>query len=314
MHDLMRRQCGVVSRAQLIALGCRPHDIARLVRRRELTQIHPGVFVGHTGEPTWTQRAWAGVLHCQRVPGAPDPESSALHGLSALVAFEGVAGRPTHPIEVAIADNRKVRAPTGVTVRRSSATLARVQWQLGPPRVRYEDAVVEVAARQQTMVDLVAVVANAVGSRRTTTARLRASLERRTRTAQRDLVAAVVDDVATGACSALEHGYLHRVERAHGLPRAARQTRGASRTSVTYRDADYGGLVVELDGRAWHDSVAQRDRDADRDLVAVATGSATVRLTWGQVFDRSCWTAGQIARLLGARPRRCAPRCTVLDL
>ena len=50
--------------------------------------------VEHTGEPTWTQRAWAAVLHCQRVDGVPDPESSALHGLSALAAFEGVAGRP----------------------------------------------------------------------------------------------------------------------------------------------------------------------------------------------------------------------------
>ena len=37
--------------AQAAALGLAPHDLRRLVRRRDLTPLHPGVFVDHTGKP-----------------------------------------------------------------------------------------------------------------------------------------------------------------------------------------------------------------------------------------------------------------------
>lgn len=45
MRRLLEEQSGVVSRRQLLALGARKHDIDRLVRRRELTRVHPGVYV-----------------------------------------------------------------------------------------------------------------------------------------------------------------------------------------------------------------------------------------------------------------------------
>lgn len=314
MEDLLHRQSGVVSRAQLLALGYQPHDVARLLRQRRLSRVHPGVFVDHTGDPSWQQRAWAAVLHCQHTAGGPDPESAALSGGSALAAFEGATPRGPDSIAVVVADGRKVRSPDGVQVVRSTHTLERVQWHLGPPRVRYEDAVIDVACRRHRTVDVVAEISRAVGGRRTTAARLSRSLAERPRVAQRELVAGVLDDVATGACSVLEHCYLTRVERPHGLPSPARQARGRSRTSVTYRDADYGGLVVELDGRVWHDPVEQRDADADRDLVTALSGTPTLRLTWGQVCDRPCWTAVHLARLLGVTPRRCGRTCVALDL
>jgi hypothetical protein len=57
-------QGGVISRRQLRELHAEDHDIRRLVRNRELTAIHPGVYVNHTGNPTWGQRACAAVLAC----------------------------------------------------------------------------------------------------------------------------------------------------------------------------------------------------------------------------------------------------------
>ena len=75
-------QDGMVSRRQLLAAGGRPHDLDRMLRRRELSRILPGVFVDHTGVPTWHQRAWCGVLF---------HEPAALAGASALrAAFGGV--------------------------------------------------------------------------------------------------------------------------------------------------------------------------------------------------------------------------------
>ena len=75
-------------------------------------------------------------------------------------------------------------------------------------------------------------------------------------------------------------------------PRAAdgRPTGDRPRSGTIYRDVDYPdyGLVVELDGRLWHRSAADRDRDLARDLVAKTDGRDTVRLGWGQATRHAC--------------------------
>ena len=48
----------------------------------------------------------------------------------------------------------------------------------------------------------------------------------------------------------------------------------------------------------------------DRDLLTAVAGKDSVRVGWGQVWDRPCWTAGCVASLLIARgwdgrPRSC---------
>ena len=112
----------------------------------------------------------------------------------------------------------------------------------------------------------------------------------------------MLDDIGAGTCSALEHGYLERVERAHGLPVAERQVRASSRGPV-YRDVLYEAqsLIVELDGRTFHDGVADRSRDLDRDLDAAVDGATTVRLGWGQVYGTPCRTAQRVGVLLQQR-------------
>ena len=60
--ELLARQDGVVSRQQLLSLGAARHDVERWLRRRDLTRVHPGVYVDHTGPLGWHQRAWAACL------------------------------------------------------------------------------------------------------------------------------------------------------------------------------------------------------------------------------------------------------------
>jgi hypothetical protein len=192
----------------------------------------------------------------------------------------------------------------------------RVQWHLGPPRVRYHHAALDVAAEARSDFLALGEVARAIQSRRTTTSHLIEALEDRQRVTRRLWLQSVLRDVSLGTCSVLEHGYLTRVERPHGLARARRQVRDRLGDATVYRDVDYMiGLVVELDGRLYHDTTDQRDRDLDRDLLAAVAGKDTVRLGYGQVFDRPCWTAGHIRTLLRARGwrgagRPCGPSCT----
>lgn len=302
LTDLLDRQDGTVSRRQALASGLTPTDVARRVRRREWTAIHAGVYVVHTGPPSWRQRAWAAVLACW---------PAALTGRSALRAHEGPGRRgydERGAVEIAITHARRVRAPAGVRVSRVRRFDQVVQWNLGPPRIRYDDALLAVADAADGDLAAIAVLADACGGRRTTAARLITRLEDTARLHRRAWLRSVLEDVATGTCSVLEHGYLRRVERAHGLPVGLRQTPaidGAGRR--VFRDVHYGGdqphwtQVVELDGRLFHASVAERDRDLDRDLATAVDRSSTLRLGYGQVFDRGCHTAERLALLLRQR-------------
>jgi hypothetical protein len=285
-------QSGVISRRQLSAAGARGHDIQGWRRRKDLVIVHPGVYLDHTGPLTWLQRAWAAVLWA-----AP----AALWGESALRAHEG-PGRPGSedgPIHVAIAPWRRVVEPADVRVHRRVRFDDWVLSGLRPPRQRFEDAVLEVALGITDRVAALEVLARAVQQRHTTAARLRDSLDTRPRAPDRLWLSGVLHDLATGACSVLEHGYLTDVERAHGLPTGRRQVAATASVGLVYRDNEYeAGLLVELDGRLFHDSARQRDLDFERDLDAAVDGKTTRRLGYGQVFGRPCSTAGKTARLL----------------
>jgi hypothetical protein len=302
-------QAGVVSRRQAHETGLCAYDLERLVRRRELTRLHPGVFIDHTGEPTFLQRAWGGVLLYW---------PAALAGETAMRACEGPGSRRAEQsVHLVVARERRLDPPAGITLQRTDGFEERVQWNVGPPRLRYEEAAIDVASAARSDFAALGELSRAVQSRRTTAVRLRATLDGRARVPRRRWLGSVLDDVATGTCSVLEHGYLHRVERAHGLRPARRQVRDRVGPGIIYRDVLYeGGLVVELDGRLFHDTTAQRDRDLDRDLEAAVGRLTSVRLSWGQVFERGCWTAGKIGLLLNrhgwdGQAVPCGPDCAV---
>ena len=301
-HLLTHVQDGVVSRRQLLALGATPNDVRRLARRRELTRVHPGVFVNHTGPLTWAQRAWAAVLvHWP----------AALAGESALPL-----PRSGGPIHVAIDVRRTVRSVPGVVAHRVSDLDTRVAWLQCPPRLVVEHAVIDVASSATDLLDAFHVLADVCQTRRASASTIASTLRGRPRVRRRKILLELLDDLATGACSVLEREYLRAVERAHGLPRGQRQPVGRTGGRKTYRDVLYRGfgVVVELDGRAFHDNARARDRDAERDLDAVADAETlTVRLTYGLVFRSPCRTADRIGRLLRRRgwrgkPSRC-PHC-----
>jgi hypothetical protein len=305
---ILYRQSGVISRRQAVHAGLAPHDIRRLLRRREWAAVHSGVYVDHTRPLTWQQRAWAAVLLAAPAALSHDSAIRAVHG-------PGLRDRSDDaPIHIAIDRHRKLLLPIGIVPHRLVGLGDKVLWNAGPPRVRFEHAVIDVAAEAATDFDAIAAISNAVQSRRTTAPRLLDALDSRRRIGRRRFLKALLGDVSSGACSVLEHAYLTRVERPHGLPRAGRQVTASARGPI-YRDVEYVAhlMLVELDGRLFHDTAAARDRDLDRDLDAAVDGKFTVRLGWGQCFARPCWTALRVGRLLQQRgwsgaPVPC-PRC-----
>jgi hypothetical protein len=152
--------------------------------------------------------------------------AAALAGQSAVRAVLGPGWRgydDRGPIEIAVARDRRVGAPPGYRVRRTSDFGQRVLWNAAPPRVRLEEAAVDVVARQTRE-----------SSRRSRPRRHlpqpahdgrpgRDAWAQRSRLRRRVWLGEILDDIAGGTCSVLEHGYLTRIERSHGLPHDRRQ-------------------------------------------------------------------------------------------
>lgn len=302
------RQDGVLTRRQLLTSGLSPNDVRRQLRRRDLTPVHPGVYVDHTGPLTAQQRRWAGVLSVW--PAALS------HG-SALPQATGTE----HPVHVSVERERSPRVtPPWVRLHHTSDLAQRVRWSASPPRVRVEHASLDVAAGLTEDMEVLEVLASVVRSRHTTAARLLDALGSRPRHAGRELVEGLLRDIADGTCSVLEREYRVRVEEPHGLPPAARQLQVVEHGRSRYRDVDYApyGVVVELDGRTFHADLAQHDDDLERDLATALDRRTTVRVGWGQVFRRACRTAGRIGTLLQVSgwpgsPRTC-PECRPGDV
>jgi len=184
--------------------------------------------------------------------------------------------------------------------------------------VRLEDAVLTLCASATTRSEALEVASDACRRRRTTPERLLAELERRPRLRHRAWLHSVLVETGAGVQSALESGYLRKVERAHGLPEGSRQVRSASLRGVVYRDVLYErcGVAVELDGRVGHELSRDRWNDMDRDLDAASQGVVTLRAGWRQCEDEPCATAVRVGGVLSRRgwrgaPTACGPRCVI---
>ena len=320
VRELLREQDGVLARRQALAAGLTDHDLARLVRRRELVRVHTRVYVDHTGELSWRQRAWAAVLFSW--PAALCADSALVaHGIRTatreLDRTARQAGSGGTPIHVAVDARRRVTEPPGVRVHRVTDLPSRVQPNVRPFRLRLETALVQVASASPDDAAAIAVLADACQERRTTPGRLLDALTAHPNLPRRRFLVQVLEDVATGVYSVLEHRYLTRVERPHGLPTAQRQRVVRVGRTAAYRDVEYRcvGAVVELDGRLGHELAADRWADLTRDVSALLAGDSTMRLGWGHVLD-PCRTALVVGRFLGALgwegdPTPCGPGCAV---
>jgi len=306
--ELLALQSGVISRRQVLAVGGRDHDIARLLRRRIWARIHDGVYVDHTGEPSWKQWAWAAALYFW---------PAALDGASALTAYgvRTTGAKPGRRIEITVDRSRSVAECSGVSVIRRSHFDNQARLNLNPPRVRMEHALLTVASRASTEEGAVGVLADACQCGHTTPERLVDAVRQRAKLPHRQLLISILEDVASGAYSVLERRYLLRVERPHGLPTGSRQRRVQAGRRVHYRDVEYVGLrtTVELDGRIGHEATSDRWADLDRDLDAAVRGDLTLRIGWKQVLD-PCRLAAATGRILMARgwtgrPRPCRVGC-----
>jgi very-short-patch-repair endonuclease len=300
LRALAAAQAGVVSAGQVQTLGMPPASLRRWIRDGHAQRLAPGLYHLGVGSPTWSARAWGGVL----LGGA----GARLGGDAAGYVWE-LLDDPPEVIQVLVPLDRQLAARDCWTFPRERPGVRSRKTVGEPPRTTITDTVVDLCANWDAdgVVDL---LTRAVQGRRVDAAQLLACVRARRRMPNRAMVLALLGEVGRGAESTLELRYLRDVERAHGLPVGRRQHR--SRSGAEVRDVLYEvyATVVELDGLTHLRRVL---RDMRRDNAALVGGLATLRFGWPDVTGTPCQVAWQVAAVLVARgwsglPTRCR-RC-----
>lgn len=308
--DSIQEQHGAISRKQCLAYGVLDKAISARIRSHQWQMLFRGVYYVYSGPVPRLAWLWGAVL--RGGPGCMLSHRTAaeLHGL--------VDEQPSK-IYITVPANRRVRGVRGLVIHTSVYAERQLNPVLSPPRTRIVETVLDLVDTSVTCGEAIGWLTKACSARLTTTERLQAGIDQRSRIRWRAETEQIVGDVAAGAMSALEICYLNAVERAHGLPEGERQHTAHRGGRRQYDDVYYRRYrtLVELDGRANHDGAA-RFRDMYRDNAATAEGEAVLRYGWWDVQPRPCLVARQVAGVLADRgwsgtPHPCTdPNCGII--
>jgi hypothetical protein len=309
--ETVELQVGVAGRKQAIRAGISRSAVRRRLAAGKWRRLHRGVYATFPGSLPRQAELWAAVVRAG--PGATLSHHTAaeLHGLT---------DKPSEQIHITVPLTRnpgRRRKVSGVVIHRSSRIDTARHPALSPPRTTVEETVLDLVETARDFDEAFTWICRAVGRRRTTAQRLAAALAARKRMRWRKELTAALADVADGAHSLLEHRYVTGVERAHGLPRAARQVRRRHGARATYLDNLYEEyeLCVEVDGTTAHPA-DERWNDVRRDNANTARGTATLRFGWPEVTQYRCQSAILVADTLRRRGwpgtvQPCGPTCPV---
>jgi very-short-patch-repair endonuclease len=276
LTQLASRQYGVVSRAQLSALGLDRGWIQRAVAAGRLIRLHRGVYaLGHSAprdEATWL----AAVLACG--------SGAVLSHTCAGALWLGARWRMP---EVTVPHHRRVRGV--ITHQGRLAPADRVQ-RMGIP----------VTSPARTLADLAhllddealeRVVREAQFRRLFSVRAIQDALTRRPSVALRELL----DDL-NPTQSMLEDAFL-RLCRRHGLPKPHAQVRaGRRRPDFVWPDAR---LVVEVDSWSAHSTPHAFQADRTQSNAVQLAGWTILRFTHRDVTRRPQRVAAQVRQALG---------------
>lgn len=286
--EIMQQQYGALSRAQAVEAGLGPAAIRHRLESGRWEEVAPAVYSTPGHRPSWRRRLWIGHLHAG--PGSVVSHESAarLIGFPQVVAGRvtiTVPGRRRHPpsgvvwhrlADVEATDITRMEGLPVTTPARTALDLAAVL-HIATLRLLVEHGAVE---RKFRLEDVGAVLSR---------------VRRKGKTGVRKLEQ-VLDELGPGEGlprSRLEH-LLDQVIARSRLPRPAHEhplPNERGRTGFVDRCWPEAKLIVEADGRKWHNRFQQARADADRTLEAQALGWQTARLLWEHLSTDSDGTA-----------------------
>ncbi len=279
-------QFGLLRHADLLALGFTRNEIRTRRTACRLNRVHAGVYAfGHTvlrDEGRWLAALWACGPHV-------------VLSHSSAAAFHGW-GLPDAAPTVHLSTLRTVRSRDDLVVHRV-ARLDRIDF--------HDDGRFPVTTVPRTLVDLADVLpwpayrALADGLPKLHIDAIRAAQQRAPKRVGRGSVLRLIEADDAHTKSEFERRFL-RFVRAHGVRDPDHLNHDVAGCTA---DAVYAGarLVVELDGRAYHERRAQMRADRRRDTEYQLAGYRILRLVWDDLHPgEAAATATRLRRFVAA--------------
>ncbi len=277
---------GVLSLAELLVCGLSRHAVARRVAAGHLHRVHRGVYaVGHIGL-TQEGRWLAAVKAC----GA-----GALLSHHSAAMLYGVLDHDDRRPDVLVAETRG-RTIQGIRVHRARSLDPIDAWRhRGIPVTTIERAILDMAA---TATDRTVrrVMSRAQAKRLTNARRLAAILDRTGARPGRARFARVLAAGPPATRTELEDR-VHDLILAGGFapPDVNVALHLDGRRLVPDFRWPAQRLIVEADGRRWHDDPQARADDEERQALLEQHGERLVRVTWEQAVAHATQTIARIA-------------------
>jgi very-short-patch-repair endonuclease len=281
---LAERQHGVVSRAQLRAIGLSDTTIDRYVERGWLHRVHRGVFaVGHK-RLSEHGRFLAAVLASGAGALVSHLSAAALWGLTSTT------GKP----HVTATVRRKHH---DITTHRSLVPQLERSQRHGIPLTTVPRTLVDIAVTEPARLERLVREADVLKLLDWT--ELQAIAERYARKPGTRALRRLINDGRPITRSGLEDRFRATLRKAR-LPEPIYNARIDLGDLLIEVDCFWPEhkLVVELDGHAFHGTRAAFESDRERDRKLQSAGLRVIRITWRQLRDQSAAVAGDIRNLL----------------
>ena len=303
MHQLLHTrairesvyQSGVLSRSQLLQLGFTDAYLRGFVRSRRFAKLAPGIYNTVTGEVTIDARRWAAHLL-----GGP---SSYLFGASALQFWGKDVGEKGLRLAVPAGTRRVGVKSLALSINYIQTYAPReIKFVRSLPVEAPADALIDSTGDLIDPEAIQDLISECLQQRIVRTRDLEVAI-RRKRMPHRAVFEDTLGLAKRGRTTRLEIMADRRVLGAHGLPQGVGQRRLHLNRNDPIVDVFYEeyGVILEFDGRLWHDTTARRNRDMRRDRLATVNDIVTLRFNWNDVRYGQCESAIEIATLLKRR-------------
>ncbi|MDX6210653.1 MAG: hypothetical protein QOE24_3044 [Frankiales bacterium] len=292
-----------------VAAGYSRDAVKYRASRGDWQRVFPRVYATYSGPVHAEDRLQAAL--CYAGAGAALSHQTAAVRLRLPIA-------PAKTLHLVVPADRRVASQDGLSLHYSRDLPASdVRSVRGLACTSVERTVLDLVRNAASPGRAAGIIADAVGSRRTTSARIRALVEHRAAVPYRADVLDVLAQTQEGCHSALELRHAG-VCRGHALPLGTRQLRQLLGGKVTYADnvVEEFEVYTELDGRLGHELEDDVFRDHRRDNANTVAGRSVLRIGWRSVLDEPCEVARERAGTLRRRgwtgsARECGPTCTV---
>lgn len=290
MDELVMR-VQAYKRDELVAMVGRG-ALERAIATGAVTRVLPGIYAGHAHAQSFAVRAHAAQLWAGG--------DAALAGTAALFAWQ-LTDEPPARISLAVPAGQRRRSPAWLQVRRLTTrgrTTRRGLLQVAMPAYAIVQGYGDLPPRSRA-----SVVYSAVTKRLVSPGQLRAALDASPRVPLRRQLERRLVAIEAGAESFLEEVSTFDVFNTKEFAHLVRQHEVVHEGELFRLDM-YDPVTrtcIEADGKRYHSTPEQHQRDTRRDAILATRGILTVRLTYDDICDRPEWCRMIVREVLRAR-------------